>query len=135
MFFSKIRNLLFILGVGLVFTPTMVQAVDHIEQLGTHNMPNEIRFHCPNWHNHCRDETRTHRIKFWTEFSYPSNETVTRHLAQCSVVATGAGLLTVGTTFVPAFKLCMVYHVKKDLVDRIGITVREEHIYGNWSTH
>jgi len=135
MFFSKIRNLLFIFGVGLVFIPTMIQAVDHTEQLGTHNMPNELRFHCTNVYSHCRDETRTHSIKFWAEFSYPSNETITRHLAQCSTVAAATGLLTAATLFVPAFKVCMAHHIEKDLLDRIGINVRQEHIYGNWRTH
>lgn len=132
----SIKKNFIIAGIFIPFflSTTLANEHKHIK-LGTHKMPNEIRWHCPNMLNHCRDETRTFKKKVSVDFTYPSNRTITRHLAQCAAFGAAAGLLSAGTSFEPAFRICMLDRIKNNLYKRIDIKVNIENERGCWRTH
>lgn len=103
-------------------------------KLGTHNLPNELRGHCPKPFSHCRAETRTLKRKVWIDVTYPSSRTIARHLGQCAAVAAGAGLLSAGSAIGAAFEGCMRSRAG-DIANRIDFKVNKKNYRGPWTGH
>ncbi len=122
-------------------------------ELGTHKMPNQTRFHCPDpgirtpfgviGGDHCRTESRKHSIKVWADVTYPSAATVRRHIGQCAVIGGGAaGIASIVSSpaaampvFKAAFETCLTDRVGGDMARRTSVNLRTKNKYTCWSTH
>lgn len=151
------KNFIIMILVGFYSISSVpVFATENVTiNLGNTVLPNETRFHCPDpgirnpftgriiGGHHCRTESRHHNADVMVNITYPSGDTVLRHIRQCATVGAGvAGLASIvaspvaaAPAFEMAFEGCLTDRIGGDMVRRTSFSLDVKHNYSCWSTH
>lgn len=112
----------------------------HRIELGTHDLPNEIRG-C--WRHGV--DTRSSKIKVWVDISHPTLFDFLNKAIDCAIgcggaalvlaVATGVGAAAAGAAFVACFKACLAAQVGWSIANDVQVNLGSDTEHGDWSGH